>query len=150
MMGETLQAPAAYEETAARLHSVAIHLLRRLRRHDRESGLTGPRLSALSVVAFGGPVTLGELAAAEQVRPPTMSRLATALESDGLVRRESDPADGRIVWIRATPEGIRVLEEGRRRRVAGLARLLEQLDIEELDRVGDAVELLERVLRPAS
>src|SRR5688572_17075132 len=84
------------ERTADRLHSAAIHLLRRLRREDAKTGLSAPRLSALSVVVFAGPLTLGELAAAEQVRPPTMTRLVSALEAEGLVTRETDPDDGRL------------------------------------------------------
>src|SRR5919199_1393233 len=79
---------------ADRLHSAAVHLLRLLRREDARSGLSAPRLSALSVLVFGGARTLGELAAAEQVRPPTMTRLVRALEAAGLVTREGDPADG--------------------------------------------------------
>src|SRR6476661_10655355 len=82
--------------TAIRLHSAAIHLLRRLRREDDASGLSAPRLSALSVVVFGGPLTLGALAAAEQVRPPTMTRIVSALEAAGLVQREPGPRDGRV------------------------------------------------------
>src|SRR5512134_1777173 len=79
------------EQTADRLHSAAIQLLRRLRREDNRWGLSAPRLSALSVLVFGGrPLTLGELANAEQVRPPTMTRLVSALESQGLVSRASD------------------------------------------------------------
>ena len=70
---------------AERLHSVAIRLLRRLRKTDAASGLPGPKLSALSVLVFGGPQTLKELAAAEQVRAPTMSRLVADLEADGFV-----------------------------------------------------------------
>ncbi len=90
-------------DVADRLHSAAIHLLRRLRREDDASGLSAPRLSALSVVVFGGPVTIGALAAAEQVRVPTMSRLVAALEADGLVRRKPDVDDGRVVRVAATP-----------------------------------------------
>lgn len=139
------------EETAAtaadRLHSVAIRLLRRLRRQDEAAGLTGPRLSALSVVVFAGPLTLGELAAAEQVRPPTMSRLVAGLEREGLVVREVDPTDRRVVWVRATPEGVRVLEEGRGRRVTALNELLERLSPEERETIGEATRLLERLLR---
>src|SRR5688500_19372996 len=89
--------PQSADDLADRWHSLAIHLLRRLRREEVKAGLTGPRLSALSVIVFGGPITLVELAAAEQVRPPTMSRLVRALASEGLVRRERDPADGRLV-----------------------------------------------------
>ena len=88
------------EQLADRLHSAAIHLLRRLRREDAASGLSGPRLSALSVIVFGGgPITLGQLALAEQVRPPTMTRLVNRLAAEGLVTREPDPADGRITYI---------------------------------------------------
>ena len=97
------------EVIADRLHSAAIHLLRRLRREDTKSGLSAPRLSALSVLVFGGPVTLGELANAEQVRPPTMTRLISALEAEGLVSREADPDDGRLTRIRATPKGRALL-----------------------------------------
>lgn len=83
--------------------------------------MSAPRLSALSVVVFGGPVTLGDLAAAEQVRPPTMTRLVSALESEGLVVRDPDPADGRITRIRATQKGHALLLRGRARRVAALS-----------------------------
>src|SRR5947208_12142640 len=76
-------------ETADRLHSAAIHLLRRLRVGDRESGIGPAQLSALSVLVFGGPRSLGELADAEQVRPPTMSRIVSGLERAGLVKREA-------------------------------------------------------------
>src|ERR671915_2520477 len=92
-------------ELADRLHSAAIHLLRRLRREDARTGLSGPRLSALSVVVFAGPLTLGELAAAEQVKPPTMTRLVRALEARRLVVREADENDGRVVRLRATTKG---------------------------------------------
>ena len=112
--------PDDAERTADRLHSAAIHLLRRLRREDAQSGLSAPRLSALSVIVFGGPVTLGALAEAEQVRPPTMTRLVTALEDDGLVVREPDADDGRLTQIRATPRGRTLLMQGRARRVAAL------------------------------
>src|ERR671914_1928025 len=104
---------------ADRLHSAAIHLLRRLRRTDTKTGLSGPRLSALSVVVFGGPLTLGELAAAEQVKPPTMTRLVRALEARGLVSREPDERDGRVVRLRATAKGRTLMAEGRARRGGG-------------------------------
>src|ERR1051325_3298626 len=83
--------------TADRLHSAAIHLLRSLRTEDRSSGLSGPRLSALSVIVFAGPIAMSALAAAEQVRPPTMTRLVAELERRGLVERERDPDDHRGV-----------------------------------------------------
>src|ERR671936_778351 len=96
-------------EAADRFHSAAIHALRHVRRDDPESGLSAARLSALSVLVFGGSRTLGELAMAERVRPATMSRIVQALEQEGLIRRESDPADGRVTRLQATPKGERVL-----------------------------------------
>lgn len=132
---------------ADQLHSAAIHLLRRLRTVDTASGLTAPRLSALSVIVFGGPITLGALATAEQVRPPTMTRLVSALERDGLVTREPDPGDGRQVLLRATPAGRRLLEEGRSRRTASLARRLAALPPDDLKSLVRAAALLERLAR---
>src|SRR3954462_3251460 len=90
---KTPRASAATARLADRLHSAAIHLLRRLRREDDASGLPAPQLSALSVIVFGGPITLGALAAAEQVRPPTITRVVATLEESGLVVRETDDAD---------------------------------------------------------
>src|SRR4051794_5556540 len=86
---------------ADRLHSAAIHLLRRLRVADAASGLTAPRLSALSVLVFGGPQTITSLAAAEQVRLPTMTRLVQGLEREKLVTYAPDPEDRRRVVVRA-------------------------------------------------
>jgi DNA-binding MarR family transcriptional regulator len=134
------------EQLADRLHSAAIHLLRRLRKEDAKTGLSAPRLSALSVVVFGGPVTLGELANAEQVRPPTMTRLVSALEDDGLVAREADPTDGRLTRIRATPRGRALLLRGRARRVQALAAEVRSLAAEEREALTRAVATLEGVI----
>jgi DNA-binding MarR family transcriptional regulator len=134
------------DELAERWHSLAIHLLRRLRREDVKAGLTGPRLSALSVIVFGGPITLGELAAAEQVRPPTMTRLVRALEDEQLVRREKDPSDGRIVRLSATAKGESLLHEGRTRRVRRLAGPLGELTASERATLDDAAGVLARVI----
>ena len=97
---------------ADRLHSAAIHLLRRLRVEDEALGISAPRLSALSVLVFAGPRRVGELAEAEQVEPPTMTRLVDGMERDGYVAREPDPEDGRAVIVRATAKGIRALKKG--------------------------------------
>jgi len=132
---------------AEAIHSAAIHLLRRLRREDDASGLTGPRLSALSVVVFGGPIALGTLAAVEQVRPPTMTRLVAALEADGLVAREPDPRDGRSILIRATDAGRHLLEAGRTRRTSALVRQFSSLAPEELATLSEAAAILERLAR---
>lgn len=131
---------------ADRLHSAAIHLLRRLRVEDLESGLSGPRLSALSVVVFAGPLTLGALAAAEQVKPPTMSRLVSALEADGLVQREGHAGDARVVLVRATPQGIRRLQGGRARRIARLEAALATLPADDVATLSRAADLLGRLM----
>lgn len=137
-------------EAADRFHSAAIHALRHVRRGDPATGLSAARLSALSVLVFGGARTLGELAAAEHVRPATMTRIVQALEHDGLVRRESDPADRRVTRIDATPKGERVLWRGRERRVANLATLLSGLSEKEVAQVHEAAELVERALAAQS
>ena len=127
---------------ADQLHSAAIHLLRHLRKEDDASGLSAPRLSALSVVVFGGPVTLGQLARAEQVKPPTMTRIVTGLEKDGLARRKGDDRDGRLTRIHATPKGQKVLLAGRARRVELLASAVERLGATELAELGRGTQLL--------
>jgi DNA-binding MarR family transcriptional regulator len=130
---------------ADRLHSAAIHLLRRLRLEDDATGLSAARLSALSVVVFGGPVALTALARAERVKPPTMTRLVIAMEEEGLLTRTRDTADGRVVRIRATPKGTRILQEGRRRRVATLARELGRLPAEDRALLLRAAGLMEAI-----
>jgi DNA-binding MarR family transcriptional regulator len=137
-------APA--DEVADRLHSAAIHLLRRLRREDVAWGLPGAQLSALSVVVFAGPMKLGDLAAAEQVRPATMSRLVDALTKRGLVVRDADQTDRRKVRVRATESGHRMLAEGRSRRIGALAKQLEALDDEDLAILARASQLLDELL----
>jgi len=145
-----MQLHGVNQAIANRLHSAAIHLLRRLRRQDEAMGLSPARASALSVVVFGGPVTIGDLAHAEHVSAPTMTRLILGMERDGLVRRESDARDGRIVWLQPTPKGTRILHEGRRRRVAALAEQLATLSERDRQTLASASDILERLLRPAA
>ena len=135
-------------EIADRLHSAAIHILRRLRVEDESSGLTGPQLSALSVIVFAGPITIGELAAAEQVRPPTISRLLKGLDSQGLVSRERDPEDARVQRISATARGRRLLQQGRARRVERLADQIARLPERRRRSLEHAVQILEELSRP--
>jgi DNA-binding MarR family transcriptional regulator len=133
-------------QLADRLHSAAIHLLRWLRREDAATGLNAPRLSALSVIVFGGaPVTLGQLAAAEQVRAPTMTRLVNGLEADGLVSRRADPGDARVTRIHATARGRALLEAGRARRVEALARTLASLSADDQAVLTRAAALIEQL-----
>jgi DNA-binding MarR family transcriptional regulator len=137
---------------ADRLHSAAIHLLRRVRHEDAASGEGPARLSALSVLVFAGPrtdrgKTLGELAAAEQVKPPTMSRIVAGLVRSRLVSIAADPDDARRMRIRATAKGIRLLEQARQRRIASLAANLDRLSPTELTELSAAVETLVGLLR---
>jgi DNA-binding MarR family transcriptional regulator len=132
---------------ADRLHSAAIHLLRRLRVEDEALGISAPRLSVLSVLVFAGPKRIGELARIEQVEPPTMTRLVDGLVRDGLALREPDPDDARAVRVRATPTGARALRRGRARRVETLRTRLATLSPAELAALGEGVEVLERILQ---
>jgi DNA-binding MarR family transcriptional regulator len=138
---------AELRDVAARVHSTAIRLLRTLRREDDGSGLSAPRLSALSVVVFAGPMSLAGLAAAEQVKPPTMSRIVDALVERGLVTRIAKPGDRRSVEIAATREGIQLLDAGRERRVGALVSRLRKLAESERRALARGVEILERVVR---
>jgi DNA-binding MarR family transcriptional regulator len=138
------QAPA--RAIADRLHSAAIHLLRRLRVEDKALGLTGPRASALSVIVFRGPLTMGALAEAEQVRRPTITRLIDGLERRGLVRRVTDPADGRVQLVEATAAGKRLLQKGRARRVERLMRGVTQLSQDDQQVLARAADLMEESL----
>lgn len=134
-------------QLADKLHSAAIHLLRRLRREDDASGLPAPQLSALSVIVFGGPITLGALASAEQVRPPTITKLVATLEAAGLVKRAADPDDRRIVRVKSTARGARLLQEGRQRRVATLAASLAKLPAADRALLARAASVLEKIVR---
>jgi DNA-binding MarR family transcriptional regulator len=133
-------------ELADQLHSAAIHLLRRLRVRDRESGIGPAQLSALSVLVFGGPRSLGELADAEQVRPPTMSRIVAGLERSRLVRRQAT-RDGRRVRLEASPKGVSLMWEGRKRRVESLAKAVAGLPENQRRQLHDALMLLQQVVR---
>jgi DNA-binding MarR family transcriptional regulator len=138
-------APRDATAIADRLHSAAIHLLRRLRVRDRESGVGPAQLSALSVLVFGGPRSLGELADVEQVRPPTMSRIVAGLQRSGLVRR-LPTEDGRRVRLEASAKGTKILQEGRKRRVESLAKALSSLPENEQKHLAELVDLLQQII----
>ena len=137
---------ASTHELADRLHSAAIHLLRRVRKGDVATGVTPAQLSALSVL-MSGPKTLGELAAAEQVKPPTVTRLARELERLGLAKRETDKTDARVARLRSTAKGSAILRRGRDLRIAELERRLRGLTRAELKTLDDAAVIIERIVR---
>jgi DNA-binding MarR family transcriptional regulator len=135
------------EQTAEQIHSAAIHLLRRLRQVDAASGLNSPRLSALSVIVFAGPLTLGQLADAEQVKPPTMTRIVHALEAKGLVRKIANPEDRRTIHLAATMKGKRLLLAARRRRIGPLADGIGRLSHGEQETLHTAMAILLGLVR---
>lgn len=132
---------------ADRLHSAAIHLLRRVRTRDTESGVGPAQLSALSVLVFAGPRSLGELAAAEQVRPPTMSRIVAGLMRAGLVRRHVTKEDRRRLRLEATAKGTDMLWAARKRRVESLAATLRSLPADQVEQLREAAELMDQLSR---
>ena len=134
-------------EVADRLHSAAIHLLRRLRVRDQESGIGPAQMSALSVLVFAGPRSLRELAEIEQVKPPTMSRMVAALIKSRLVRSHTVGEDRRKLRLEATPKGVAVMQEGRKRRIEGLARALESRSKKEIRRLAQAAEIIDELSR---
>jgi DNA-binding MarR family transcriptional regulator len=134
------------EDLADHLHSTAIHLLRLVRLQDAAAGIGPAQLSALSVIVFGGPVSLNDLARAEMVRPPTMSRIVDGLESAGLARRRVNSKDRRAVLVEPTGKGTTLLHKGRQRRVKFLARHLSHLSAAELKDVERAVAAIQKAL----
>jgi DNA-binding MarR family transcriptional regulator len=134
------------EEVGRSLHSNAIHLLRNVRAEDTAMGMGPAQASALSVVVFGGPLSLNELASSEQVKAPTMSRIVEALVREGLVKREVNKQDRRSITISSTEKGTRIMHEGRNRRERRLIKLLSRLDSREIMCLGDAAAILSRIL----
>ena len=134
---------------ADRLHSAAIHLLRYARRQDVVSREGPARLSALSVLVFGGPMTLGQLAAVEQVKPPTMSRIVAGLKRSGLARIDQDARDARRIRVSVTPKGERLLQQARKRRIRSLAEVLHGVGEQEVIMLREAAEIIERAIGEA-
>ena len=130
-------------ELASRLRLAVTRLARRLRR-EAEAGISPSMLSALSSAERQGPLTMRDLCAAEQVQPPTMTRIVAALVAAGLVVREADAEDGRVTWVKVTPDGRKLLERSRRRKEAFLARALRALDARDVATLQAAAGVLER------
>lgn len=129
-------------EVATALHRAAIRLLRTVRVADDETGVSAPKLSALSVLTFGGAMSLSALARAEQVTPATMSKLVSDLEAAGLVAKRADRQDKRGLSIEVTAKGRALMEEGRRRRLALLHNRMARLPREERALLDRAAEIM--------
>lgn len=127
---------------ADRLHSLSIRLLRLVREEDKASGIGPAQLSALSVLAFAGPMTLAALARAEHVAPPTMTRIAAALAKDGLIELTPDERDGRAKRAVLTPKGQSLFDKARQRRLRVVERIVGALDAEDLKTMTAHVDIL--------
>src|SRR5882762_477604 len=117
----------------SRLRLIVTRLSRRLRQEDATWGgdLTATRQSALLTVAIHKRITIGELAAAERVQPPSMTRLVGTCEELGWLTRETDAHDRRICWVQITDAGTELLMESRNRREAFFAQLVARLSAED-------------------
>lgn len=135
------------ESLADQLHSAAIHLLRRLRKEDVATDLGPARLSALSVVVFGGPMRISDLAKAEQVKTPTITPIVAALEREGLIVREADANDARAAILRPTAKGRKLMSAARSRRVHHLAAKLRALPADDRQLLERAASLLRELSR---
>jgi DNA-binding MarR family transcriptional regulator len=129
---------------AARLRLAVTRLARRLRK-EAEPGITPTMLAALSSIGSAERLTMSDLCSVEQVQPPTMTRVVAAMVEAGLVVRDPDPDDGRVTWVRLTPEGKRLLERSRRRKEEFLGRGLRSLEPRELAVLEEAAGILERL-----
>jgi DNA-binding MarR family transcriptional regulator len=132
-------------DVADALHSACIRVLRRVRAADAATGLSAPKLSALSVLVFGGAMSLTQLARAEQVTAPTMSKLVDGLEAEGLAAKRADREDKRGVRIEVTAKGKAVFDQGRRARLALLRGKLAKLPKVELEKLRQAAALMLRI-----
>ena len=133
------------EQVASRLQVAAVRISRQVRKEEQGAGLSTPRLNALASLASTGPMSLTELAAAEHVRAPTMSRIVDALVRDGLVTRDPVPTNRRSVRIAATAEGRTLFEADRKRRLRALADRMQTLGDSERRALHRGIELLERI-----
>lgn len=130
---------------ASRLRLAVTRLARRLRQRA-DAGITPSQLLALASIEGAGRITVGELCQVEGVQPPTMTKTVAALVEAGFVARELDPADRRVVWLRITPAGARLLERSRSRKDQYLVRRLRGLTSEELATLERAADILDRLV----
>ena len=131
-------------DLAPRLRLAVVRLARRLRR-EAQGPLSGPLLSALARVVHRGPLTIGDLAAAEGMRPPSMTRIVAALGEAGVIVRGTDPDDRRVSWVRPTAAGRRLVDRSKGRMSAFLERRLHTMSPEEIETLDRACALLERL-----
>jgi len=122
---------------------MSVARLARLLRQQDESGLSATLTAALATISREGPMTLGELAAREQVAPPSITKVVGKLEDRGLVERRVDDRDRRVTRVEISPAGTDQLVAARDRRTAWLATRLFDLDPVELDALAQALTVLD-------
>lgn len=132
-----------HTELATRFRFALLPLVRQLRHHNID--LTASQASALATIFRDGPLTVGELAKAERVSSPMITKIAKGLEEEGLATRTVDLIDKRVTQLAITKEGVRRLERSRNRKNAWLARQLQGLSPEELAAIDAVVPVLERI-----
>lgn len=138
--------PAATDTAlASSLRLAVMRLARRMRSERADTSLTLTQLAALATLERHGPLTPRELAAAERVTPPSMTRIAASLEAAGLATRTDHPSDGRQVLLAASAQGVALLREDRRRRDAWLAQRLRELEQADRDVLRQAALVLDRL-----
>jgi DNA-binding MarR family transcriptional regulator len=135
---------ASNSELGSQLRLSVLRLSRRLRQ-EAVGEITPSQLSALSVLARRGEMTLGELAAIERIAPPSMTRIAARLESNGWLERRADASDRRIARVAVSPAGRAVIDETRSRRDAYLSSRLQDFTEDERVLLEGVVPLLERL-----
>ena len=135
------------DDLARRLNSATVHLMRALRQESYPAGLAAEHRSALGVVVFGGSISIGALARAEGVGAPAMTKTVGILEAQGCVTRERDPADARVVNVRATRKGRELVLRGRDQRVVRIGKALQALPRTETARLEAAIGTLEQLVR---
>lgn len=144
--------PAGLSDTelnqrANALHSLSIHLLRRARMADKDTGLSPERLSLLSVLTYAGPQSAKALAQIEGVSPPAISRIINALEAAGLVKKTRNSADARGIVIHATAKGKKLVENGRRMRLHLIAAEIGKLSRADQKKLGEIGDILDKLLK---
>jgi DNA-binding MarR family transcriptional regulator len=128
------------------LRPSVMRLARRLRQmRDDSVGLNSNQLSAMAVLLNSGDMLMGELAAAEKMQPPSMTRIINGLEARGFVARRPHPEDRRQCLVTLSDEGRKILLANRRRRDEWLAIRIAQLDPAEREVLREAIAILEKV-----
>lgn len=137
--------PPDHAELASALRLALLRAARRLRAQRVNTAATLSQLSALATICKAGPLSAGEIAAIERVQPPSMTKILASLEHSGWIERTCQPEDRRQSIIAISPAGRDLLAEETRARDEWLAKRLVEFSAEDLRKLGEAVEVLDRL-----